>query len=297
VFPRAEFWLSPLGCSLWVYLIATDQRYDAIAIDAFTSDGTIPEQFTKKEFFLLTKKVLDPFGVLVMNVMVEHDLDMLADHIALNIESAKIPTALFDRPGRYDRTVIIAGGAVDHIQISSSRKPEWVREELHGTWPWYPNCFSKPEVSSSGMHLGRTIMRDTSMLGPWIRRFLMEHLISERNLARNTQRGYRDSIQLLLPAIARRARKPIDRLAVTDVSADRVRQFLGELEEKRDCTIATRNQRLAAIRSLARFIGLHAPELVEWCGQVRAVPFKKAPKTLVPYLEKAEMDALLAVPD
>lgn len=74
-------------------------------------------------------------------------------------------------------------------------------------------------------------MRDASLLGPWIRRFLMEHLISERNLARNTQRGYRDSIQLLLPAIARRARKPIDRLAVTDVSADRLRQFLGELEE------------------------------------------------------------------
>ena len=120
-------------------------------------------------------------------------------------------------------------------------------------------------------------MRDTSLLGPWIRRFLMEHMVSERNLARNTQRSYRDALQLLLPAIARRARKPIDRLAVTDVSADRVRQFLSELEEKRGCAIATRNQRLAAIHALARFIGLHAPELVEWCGQVRAVPFKKGP--------------------
>src|SRR5271156_4504551 len=140
-------------------------------------------------------------------------------------------------------------------------------------------------------------MRDTSLLGPWIRRFLMEHLVSERNLARNTQRSYRNALQLLLPAIARRARKPIDRLAVTDVSADRVRQFLSELEEKRGCAIATRNQRLAAIHALARFIGLHAPELVEWCGQIRTVPFKKAPKALVTYLEKPEMDALLAAPD
>jgi site-specific recombinase XerD len=122
-------------------------------------------------------------------------------------------------------------------------------------------------------------------------------MVSERNLARNTQRSYRDSFQLLLPAIARRARKPIDRLAVTDVSAERVRQFLGELEEERGCAIATRNQRLAALHALARFIGLHAPELVEWCGQVRAVPFKKAPKALVTYLEKAEVDALLAAPD
>jgi integrase/recombinase XerD len=140
-------------------------------------------------------------------------------------------------------------------------------------------------------------MRNASLLGPWIRRFLMEHLVNERNLARNTQRSYRDTLQLLLPAIARRARKPVDRLAVTDMSAERVRQFLNELEEDRECTIATRNQRLAAIHALARFIGLHAPELVEWSGQVRTVPFKKAPKTLIPYLEKAEMDALLTAPD
>ena len=140
-------------------------------------------------------------------------------------------------------------------------------------------------------------MRDPSLLGPWLRRFLMEHMVSERNLARNTQRSYRDTFRLLLPTIARRARKPIDRLAVTDLSADRVRQFLIELEEKRGCAIVTRNQRLAAIHALASYIGLHAPELVEWCGQVRTVPFKKAPRTLVTYLEKLEMDTLLAAPD
>src|SRR6202790_3945375 len=132
----------------------------------------------------------------------------------------------------------------------------------------------------------RMVMREVAMLGPWVRRFLMEHIVSERNLARNTQQSYRDALRLLLPTIARRARKPVDRLAVTDLSADRVRQFLSELEEKRGCAIATRNQRLAAIHALARFIGLHAPELVEWCGQVKAVPFKKAPKPQVTYLEK-----------
>jgi integrase/recombinase XerD len=140
-------------------------------------------------------------------------------------------------------------------------------------------------------------MRDISLLGPWVRRFLMEHMIGERNLARNTQRSYRDAFQLLLPVIARRARQSVDRLRVIDVSADRVRQFLNELEEKRQCGIATRNQRLAAIHALARFIGAHAPELVEWCGQVRSVPFKKASQALVTYLDKPEIDALLATPD
>src|SRR3954452_20018538 len=100
-------------------------------------------------------------------------------------------------------------------------------------------------------------MRDASLLGPWVRRFLMEHLVGERNLARNTQRSYRDTLRLLLPSVARRARKPIDRLAVTDVSADRVRQFLGDLEQERECGVTTRNQRLAAIHALARFVAQH----------------------------------------
>ena len=79
-------------------------------------------------------------------------------------------------------------------------------------------------------------MRDaSSLLGAWVRRFLMEHLVSERNLSRNTQRSYRDTLRLLLPVIARRARKPVDRLMVTDLSADCLRQFLSELEEKRGC--------------------------------------------------------------
>jgi site-specific recombinase XerD len=140
-------------------------------------------------------------------------------------------------------------------------------------------------------------MRNTTLLGPWVRRFLMEHLIAERNLARNTQRSYRDTLRLLLPAVAGWARKPLDRLTVTDLSADRVRQFLTEVEEQRGCGAATRNQRLAAIHALARFVGLHAPELVEWSGHVRNVPFKKAPRPLVTYLEKTEMDAVLAAPD
>jgi len=140
-------------------------------------------------------------------------------------------------------------------------------------------------------------MRDTAVLGPWVRRFLLEHLVAERNLARNTQQSYRDTIRLLLPFAARRARRPIDRLRVEDLTADRIRAFLRDLEEKRGCGPATRNQRLAAIHSLAHFIGLHSPEHVAWCEQIRTVPFKKAPRPLVGYLEKAEMDALLAAPD
>ncbi len=132
------------------------------------------------------------------------------------------------------------------------------------------------------------------MLGTWMRRFLLEHLIAERNLSRNTQRSYRDTFCLLLPFISKHQRKSNDRLLVEDVTGDCVRKFLGHLESERKCSVQTRNQRLAALHAFARFVGEHNPELVPWCRELRQVPFKRADKNPLSYLEKNEMDAILA---
>ena len=140
-------------------------------------------------------------------------------------------------------------------------------------------------------------MTDPGILGPWLRRFLEEHLVTERNLARNTQLSYRDTLVLLLPFIATLARRSVERLRVRDLGASRIRAFLLHLEQDRGCSPQTRNQRLAAIRAFARFVASHCPELVEWSAQIRAIPLKKAVPRPVAYLEKPEMDALLAAPD
>jgi site-specific recombinase XerD len=125
----------------------------------------------------------------------------------------------------------------------------------------------------------------------------LEYLVVERNRAQNTQKSYRDTLQQLLPFIARAAHRRIDRLRVEDISAARTRAFLLDIEETRGCGINTRNQRLAAIRSLARFIALHSPEYLHWCGQLQSIALKKATRTLIAYLEKDELDALLNAPD
>jgi site-specific recombinase XerD len=140
-------------------------------------------------------------------------------------------------------------------------------------------------------------MNDLTLLGPWVRRFLLEHLVAERNLARNTQRSYRDALTLLIPFVAGKLHRSVDRLTMVEVSGDLVRLFLADLEQSRGCGIATRNQRLAAIHALARFVGEHSPEHIAWCGQVRSIPFKKASKAVVPYLDKPQMDALLGAPN
>ena len=139
-------------------------------------------------------------------------------------------------------------------------------------------------------------MAQTHLLGPWIRRFLLEYVVNERNLARNTQLSYRDTLRLLLPFVSEAIRQPLDQLAIDQLSPPLVQQFLGHLEQQRGCTVATRNVRLAAIHALARFIALHSPEHVAWCGELRAIPFKKTASSPLAYLDKAEMDALLEAP-
>jgi integrase/recombinase XerD len=139
-------------------------------------------------------------------------------------------------------------------------------------------------------------MTNAALIGPWIRRFLLEYLVGERNLSINTQRSYRDMLLQLLPFVAAQTRKPIERLMVSDVSAKRIRLFLNQLELARHCGPRTRNQRLSAIHALARFVGEHAPEHIEWCGQVRLIPFKKTMEPGITCLDRLEMQALLAAP-
>ncbi len=140
-------------------------------------------------------------------------------------------------------------------------------------------------------------MTKTTKFGSWVRRFLLEHLANERNLARNTQCSYRDTLVLLIPFIAGKVHKQIDQLDIEHVSAKNVRVFLEYLEQTRRCTVTTRNQRLAVIHALARFIGQRSPEHIEWSGEIRAIPFKRTSKASITYLEKSEIDALLAAPD
>lgn len=140
-------------------------------------------------------------------------------------------------------------------------------------------------------------MKDTAFISGWIKRFLLEDLVSTKNLSKNTQLSYRDTFRLLLPFAAKKNKKAIDNLLVEEIGPAVVKGFLSEVETKRDCSVATRNQRLSAIHAFAKFVGMNSPEHVEWCRQVQMIPFKRAKRTLITYLEKSEMDALLDAPD
>ena len=122
-------------------------------------------------------------------------------------------------------------------------------------------------------------MKNREALGSWIRRFLMEYLVGERNLARNTQQSYRDAVRLLVVFTAAKAHKKVDELLIPDIDADLLRAFLRHIEEKRKCSVSSRNQRLAAIHALAGFIAERCPEYQDWCAQLRSQVQAYSPHT------------------
>jgi len=140
-------------------------------------------------------------------------------------------------------------------------------------------------------------MSEHHRLGPYVRRFLLEHVVADRNLSRHTQQSYRDAIRVLLRFMTDRYRIDPADLTVEQVTADVVRAFLLYLEKERDNTAATLNQRLTVIHSLFRFVGRQVPELVDGATQLQAIPLRRIDHPAVPYLEKTEIDALLATPD
>ncbi len=134
-------------------------------------------------------------------------------------------------------------------------------------------------------------------LGHFVRRFLVEEMAADRNLSPNTRKSYRDTIRLLFGYLAAQRATDPARVTVEQVDAAVVRGFLAHLEHERGNTTSTRNLRLAALHSLFRSIARQAPELVDHAAAVLDVPPRRTDVPAMAYLDKHEIDAMLAVPD
>ena len=86
-------------------------------------------------------------------------------------------------------------------------------------------------------------------------------------------------------------------LPLAALDADAVLAFLDHLERDRGCSVRSRNNRLAAIRSFFRVVSLRVPDRLGQVTQVMAIPIKRGDKRLVHYLSRDEVKALLAAPD
>jgi len=133
-----------------------------------------------------------------------------------------------------------------------------------------------------------------TQLGHAVVRFFQEYLPSLRGMSPHTLRSYRDALVLLLRFLVHDLHRPIEALEIPDLSADRVIRFLQFLETERHNGIATRNARLAAIHTFARFLAAERPEHLGVLQRILGIPFKRGAKEApIEYLESGEVQALL----
>lgn len=135
-------------------------------------------------------------------------------------------------------------------------------------------------------------------LGRALVRFFQEYLPNQRGSSVHTLRSYRDCVVLFLRFAAQQAGGAVEDLGIDDINAQRVAQFLSFLEEQRGNGIATRNARLAALHTLARFLATEQPAHLATLQAVLGIPFKRGARTApIEYLESDEVSALLAAID
>jgi site-specific recombinase XerD len=130
-----------------------------------------------------------------------------------------------------------------------------------------------------------------------IETFFRDYLQRVRGASRLTVRSYRDSIRLLLCFLADSQGRKISTLTLDDFTADRVLTFLDHLEVTRKNCVATRNQRLAAIRSLTEHFLRYDPTRAGQYRKLLDIPTKKARIVTIFYLEPEEVRAIIRQPD
>lgn len=134
-------------------------------------------------------------------------------------------------------------------------------------------------------------------IAPVLEAFFTDRLARQRQASPHTVAAYRDSLCLLLRFVNDRTGKTPAKLDFTDLDAATIGAFLEHLELDRGNSVATRNSRLAALRSFFSYAALSCPEHAGLIQRVLAIPAKRGDRAIVCFLTHTEVDALLASPD
>lgn len=140
-------------------------------------------------------------------------------------------------------------------------------------------------------------MINIASFAPLLERFFTQRLMQQRQASPHTISSYRDTFRQLLRFAEQRLRKAPSALSFEDIDAPLITAFLAELERTNGIGARTRNLRLTALRSFFRFAAFELPTHAGQIQRVLAMPSKRFNRTLVPFLTRQEVDALLAAPD
>lgn len=128
-------------------------------------------------------------------------------------------------------------------------------------------------------------------------KFLSVYLPGIKGVSENTVLSYRDTFSLFLRFCRDVRGIPPEKLTFKRIDRVLVEDFLAWLEQSRNCTVSTRNQRLAALRSFFRYLQTAFPEQMLLCQQILQIPIKTSRERAMNYLSVEGVSLLLSQPN
>ena len=141
------------------------------------------------------------------------------------------------------------------------------------------------------------MLKDKFTIGALVQGFFHERLIRQMNASENTLCSYRDNLRLFLAYLSKTLYRDISKITIADVTAEAVLGFLDYCEKERNCSIRSRNQRLASLKSFFKYAVFTDPSLLMQGERIFLIPTKNYERRVLGYLTKTEVEAILNIPN
>ncbi len=128
-----------------------------------------------------------------------------------------------------------------------------------------------------------------------LNKYFIGYLTNERNLSANTISSYRDTFSQFICYCKSQENLPPEKLTIISLTPELLARFLATLESEGK-SIATRNQRLAALKAFFKYVQLVMPEHMVTMQRLLSIKEKKRPKATVNFLTVEGIACLLKQP-
>ncbi len=138
---------------------------------------------------------------------------------------------------------------------------------------------------------------ETTNFAKYLTNFLTKYLTGERNVSTNTILSYKDTFVQFIIFMNEQKGISAQKLTLEKITKEIVAEFLDWLQQSRHCCNATRNYRLAAIRSFFNYLQYENPEGLFGYQKILSIRAKKHDKKNINYLTTDAIKLILEQPD
>lgn len=140
-------------------------------------------------------------------------------------------------------------------------------------------------------------MRNRCSYAGLVSAYFSVYLAGTKNVSTNTIYSYRDTFVIFHGYLEKYCGFKLEKMLFNDLSRELILEFLQYLETERKYSISSRNQRLAALKSFAKYVQIECPDEMILCQRILSIDSKKAAKPTVQYLSNQQIDILMEQPD